>query len=163
MVDWLSSFERIVRAVPAVSPERIEEAAQEYHPFETRNIHPCLPKIVCDLFDNSHYSQATFEAFKFVDKEVSRISKHHESGVKLMMKVFSETSPLIKLTPCSTPSEIDEQKGFQFLFAGSMMAVRNPRGHEHSLRDSPDECLDHLALASILLRRLEAAGFKLSG
>ncbi|NQV24714.1 MAG: TIGR02391 family protein, partial [Rhodopirellula sp.] len=70
-------------------------------------------------------------------------------------------SPVLKLTPCTTTSEKDEQKGFQFLFAGSILAVRNPRGHEYSIHDSPDECLDHLAIASVLLRRLETAGFSL--
>jgi uncharacterized protein (TIGR02391 family) len=80
-----------------------------------------------------------------------------------MMAVFSETFPLLKLNPCGTASEKDEQKGFQFLFAGSMMAIRNPRGHEYAVHDSPDECLDHLALASLLLRRLQAAGHKIPG
>jgi uncharacterized protein (TIGR02391 family) len=76
-----------------------------------------------------------------------------------MMQVFAESSPAIKLTPNSTTSEKDEQKGYQFLFAGSILVIRNPRGHEYSLKDSPDLCLDHLALASLLLRRLETAGY----
>lgn len=91
-----------------------------------------------------------------LDAEVLR-----KLGFKLMMAVFSETSPLLKLNLCVTASEKDEQKGFQFLFAGSMMAVRNPRGHEYAVHDSPDECLDHMALASLLLRRLQAAGHKI--
>ncbi len=41
-------------------------------------------------------------------------------------------------------SEKDEQKGFQFLFAGSVLAIRDPRGHEYNFVDSPDKCLDHL-------------------
>jgi len=49
------------------------------------------------------------------------------------------------------------------LFAGSVLAIRNPRGHEYAIHDSPDECLNHPGVASILLRRLESAGFKLSG
>jgi uncharacterized protein (TIGR02391 family) len=78
-----------------------------------------------------------------------------------MMAVLSEAFPNVKLTACGTLSEKDEQKGLQFLFAGSMLAVRNPRGHEYAVHDSPDECLDHLALASMLLRRLQAAGYTL--
>ena len=79
-----------------------------------------------------------------------------------MMKVLSESSPLIKLTPGLTVSEKDEQKGYQFLFAGSVLAIRNPRGHEYAIKDSPDTCLDHLSLASLLLRRLEQAGYILN-
>jgi uncharacterized protein (TIGR02391 family) len=78
-----------------------------------------------------------------------------------MIQAFAETSPLISLTPCSSVSENDEQKGYKFLFAGSMLGVRNPRGHD-LVRDTPDECLDHLALASILLRRIEKAGYSIS-
>jgi len=73
-----------------------------------------------------------------------------------MMAVFSVDTPKIKLTPLSNNSEIDEQKGYQFLFSGAVMAIRNPRGHEIEINDDPDTCLDHLAFASMLLRRLDA-------
>jgi len=156
-----SVFERIARSASQFGYVESDIGEAE-HPFDTRNIHPLLPLVVRELFDDGYYAQATFEAFKFVDKEVARIARHHESGFKLMMAVFSEDSPILNLTPCITTSEKDEQKGFRFLFAGSVLAIRNPRGHEYGVHDSPDECLDHLGVASILLRRLESAGFKLS-
>ena len=53
------------------------------------------------------------------------------------------------------------RKVFQFLFAGSILAIRNPRGHEYDIEDSPDVCLDHLSLASVLLRRLQQSGYQL--
>ena len=80
-----------------------------------------------------------------------------ESGVKLMMKAFSEQSPLIQLTNLVSTSEKDEQEGYKFIFSGAVMAIRNPRGHDYGVKDSPTECLDHLSLASLLLRRLETA------
>jgi uncharacterized protein (TIGR02391 family) len=107
------------------------------------------------LFDDGHYASATFEAYKLLDKEVSSLANSSESGVKLMMKAFSEQSPLIKLNDMSTTSKKDEQEGFKFIFSGSVLAIRNPRGHEYGVKDSPTECLDHLSLASMLLRRLE--------
>ena len=76
-----------------------------------------------------------------------------------MMAAFSEETPLVQLTALSSESEIDEQKGYRFIFAGTVMAVRNPRGHDYELVDNQDECLDHLSLASLLLRRLEQSGF----
>lgn len=162
MANSWQIFERIARSAAQLTYAEQIRALPD-HPFESRNIHPALPPNVKQLFDNGHYSQATFEAFKFVDKEVSRLAKHSESGFKLMMAVFSETSPLLRLNGCASASEKDEQKGFQFLFAGSMLAIRNPRGHEYAIHDSPDECLDHLALTSLLLRRLQSAGFKVAG
>jgi uncharacterized protein (TIGR02391 family) len=158
MDDSLSKFENIVRRAYQFS-ETEAESLQAQHPFDERNIHQAFPVIVRQLFDDGHYSQATFEAFKFIDKEIQRISGSPESGFKLMMQVFGESSPTIQLTPNSTTSEKDEQKGYQFLFAGGILAIRNPRGHEYSLKDFPDLCLDHLALASLLLRKLETAGY----
>lgn len=153
----LSKFERIVRRAHLFSDEEVTLEPIE-HSFDIRNIHPSIPEHVKKLFDNGHYSQATFEAFKFLDKEVARLSKIKETGYKLMMEAFQDSSPAIKLSDLNTRSGKDEQKGYQFIFSGSVMAVRNPRGHEYKIRDSIDECLDHLSLVSLLLRRIEKAG-----
>lgn len=131
------------------------------HPLEARNIHRNIIEVAKDLFDNGHYAQATFEAYKYVDKEVQRISGSKETGFKLMMQVFHPDTPMILLTNLSNASEIDEQHGYQFIFAGSCMAVRNPRGHEYAIVDDCDTCLDHLSLASMLIRRLEKSGYHL--
>ena len=154
-------FEAIARTASELAYVEPERTSPE-HPFEQRNITPALPPVVRRLFDDGHYSQSTFEAYKYLDKEVARLAAVSQSGFNLMMSVLSETDPVVRLTPCITTSEKDEQKGYQFLFAGSTMAIRNPRGHQYAVRDSPDDCLDHLSLASMLLRRLEAAGFVLT-
>jgi len=85
----LERFESIARQTYlfTAAPSDLEQAL---HPFETRNIHESLPAKVRELFDNGHYSEATFEAFKFIDKEVQRLSGLNESGVKLMMSALSE-------------------------------------------------------------------------
>ena len=158
MATVLDQFEEIVRRAGRFT-EEVLKPPEGFHPFEERNIHSSLPETVLKLFDDGHFSQASFEAFKFLDKEVQRHSNNTESGFKLMMKVFSESTPSVGLTPCISTSEKDEQKGFQFLFAGSVLAIRNPRGHELSIKDTPDQCLDHLALVSLLLRQLEDAGY----
>ena len=159
MNSRLAIFEEVVRRAGAVSGGRSDPTGG-LHPFEERNIHPRIAHIARDLFDDGHYSQATFEAYKFLDKEVQRHSRCTETGFKLMMKAFATKSPLLRLTALSNDSEKDEQKGVQFIFAGSVLAIRNPRGHEVALPDSPDKCLDHLGLASLLLRRLGEAGFQ---
>lgn len=153
MARVLQSFEGIVRRAAKY------EVVIASHLFETRNIHQLMPQIVRQLFDDGHYSQATFEAFKFIDRQVATLAAQPTTGQKLMLHVFDKERPILKLTPCDSMSEKDEQEGYRFLFAGSMLAIRNPRGHEHSVYDTPDECLDHLVLASALLRKLESAGF----
>ena len=68
----------------------------DLHPFETRNIHPDLPSKVRSLFDDGYGEQSVFEAFKFVEKEVKRISKlRGKTGYALMMDAFNEANAKI--------------------------------------------------------------------
>ncbi len=156
MANSLELFEVVVRRARSVTEARSEPLGGS-HPFDDRNIHTKIQSTSKDLFDDGHYALATFEAYKLLDKEVAAMSKLNESGVKLMMKAFSVQSPLIRLTDMASTSETDEQEGYKFIFSGSVMAIRNPRGHEYGVRELPTECLDHLSLASLLLRRLENA------
>jgi uncharacterized protein (TIGR02391 family) len=160
-LDW---FEKAVRtsSVVANAVKATGESPQGtvLHPFELRNVHPNFPKKVRELFDDGHCAEATFAAFKYVDKVVQKHSGKKESGQKLMMAVFNKDNPVIRLNPLTNQSEEDEQEGYRFMFAGAVMGIRNPGGHEVELSDDPDVCLDHLAFASLLIRRLERSGFK---
>lgn len=157
MVSALTKFENIARIVSrlSLSNEDTESVASQ-HPFDDRNIHPEISRVSIKLFDDGYYSQATFEAFKYIDKQVSKISGIKKSGVNLMMQTFNEKSPSIKLTALSDVSEEDEQKGYSFLFSGAALAIRNPRGHEVGYHETLEQCLDHLSLASMLVRKLDA-------
>ena len=160
MTNNLSLFESFVRnsnqTVTQIQFDPVIPRSDVSHPFDERNIHSDIFQTSLKLFDDGHYSNATFEAYKYIDKQVQQLSKSDMSGVKLMMSAFAEKSPLIQLTKLSNSSEKDEQKGFQFLFSGAVSAIRNPRGHEVGNIDTIDECLDHLSLASFLLRRLSS-------
>ena len=153
MSEALTLFERIARTAKNVDQPPTSEV-WDVHPFDERNIHPEISGVSLKLFDNGHYSQAIFEAFKYLDIQVKFLSGINESGYKLMMTAFAETAPKIKLTSLVTSSDTDEQMGFKFIFAGVMSAIRNPRGHDIT-SDSIDRCLDYLSLASVLLRRME--------
>ena len=125
MSGSLDRFEPVVRSIGAEvvgPPPAPTEAAEpeEPHPFETRNIHPDLPTKVRKLFDDGHWEQSVFEAFKFIEKEVKRISGiRGKTGYALMMEAFNENSPKVQLNGLATESEIDEQKGFKFIFSGA--------------------------------------------
>lgn len=152
-------FERIVRIANNFT-EAESRGDSTVHPFDERNVHADLPPDVRDLFDNGHYAQATFEAMKYLDEEVQRISADSDFGKSLMMRVFGGSPPKLPLNPGMTPSELSEQEGYKFIFAGTMQGIRNPRGHTTRIADDPDTCLDHLSLASMLLRKLEEAGLR---
>jgi uncharacterized protein (TIGR02391 family) len=164
-LKWFEAIARVAaRRTPSAHP--VHSAAPEetseppLHPFDARNVHPDLPLKVRKLFDDGYFADATFTAFKYLDKRVQKHSGLRDSGYKLMMDAFDDAKPKIQLTPLKSISEVDEQKGYRFVFAGSMWAIRNPRGHEFNLADDPDTCLDHLSFLSMLLRRLERSGYK---
>lgn len=158
----LERFEALVRDAHLYTEAQSDgESAVGTHPFDSRNVHPDLPKKVRALFDDGYFAEATFEAFKFIETEIKRIAKvRGASGFALMMDVLNEGNPKIKLNELATDSEIDEQRGFRHMFAGAQSGIRNPRGHDHEMDDTPDQCLDHLSVASVLLRRLDEAGVR---
>lgn len=153
----LTVFEAIVRATKNVGHSHSSEAQLGVHPFDERNIHPDISTVSLRLFDNGHYSQATFEAFKFIDNRVKKISGIKDTGFNLMMAAFDPKTPRIQLNDLLSMSDNDEQLGFRHVFAGVMSGIRNPRGHDNEIDrpDTIDLCLDHLSIASVLLRTLE--------
>jgi uncharacterized protein (TIGR02391 family) len=159
MANDLKKFEQIARRAHQYTEAESSKSAIG-HPFDLRNIHADLPPHVRNLFDDGHFAQATFETYKYIDEEIQRISSIGDFGSSLMMKALGGDSPAVKINPGMTASEKSEQDGYKFLFAGSMLAIRNPRGHSSSIFDDPDTCLDHLSLGSHLLRKLDEAGLR---
>ena len=154
MSDDLRRFEKIVRGAKNIGlPAAIE--VRGVHPFDERNIHSEVSSVALTLFDDGHYAQATFEAFKLIESCVKAVSGIEDTGFSLMMSVFNENGPKIQLTDLVSMSDKDEQKGFRHMFAGAIAGIRNPRGHDNRT-DPIDLCLDHLSVASVLLRALEA-------
>ena len=160
MIDTLGEFERIVRGSPAPTSNDVSEALSfQQHPFETRNIHPDLPARVRKLFDDGYLPESVLTAFKYLDVEVKRMSSiRRKTGYELMTHAFGSKPPVIALNRGATDSDEDEQRGYRDLFAGATAGIRNPRGHEVYVPDTPDQALDYLALASLLLRKLDAVG-----
>src|SRR5262245_41036786 len=122
-LDW---FEAITREAGkfAHAPAR---SGGSLHPFDLRNVHPRLPAKVRELFDDGHYSEATFEAMKFLDLEIQRLSDVRDFGKSLMLKAFGGTPPKLKINSLASATDESEQEGYRFLFAGTMAAIRNPK------------------------------------
>lgn len=163
MATAFDLFEQIARRAALAQPlsdEPTEQGGEPVHPFELHNIHPGFPDKVRSLFDDGYGAEATFHAFKYIEKVVQEHSACTEFGRKLMMTVFNKNEPKIRLNGLANASEVDEQEGYSYIFAGAVMAIRNPGGHEIELSDDPDVCLEHLGFGTFLLRRLERSGFR---
>ena len=120
----------------------------------------CIPlrEATRSLFRDSHYTQAVEAAFKCLNnltKEKSGLRS--KDGSDLMNQVFSANNPILRLNEFNSKSETDEQLGYMQIYAGSMTGIRNPRAHEHDLRDDPKVALELLVFANHLMCKLESA------
>ena len=117
-----------------------------------------LVDVTRDLFVSGFYTNAVLEAMKVLDKEVQAASERMDiAGAKLMQHVFSDDKPILVWSERKTISEKDEHRGYQWLFAGSMMGIRNPCAHEPKWMDDPRACLEALVIAQHLIAKLRKA------
>ena len=89
----------------------------------------------------------------------AKLSAAHDQECP-MMKAFDENDPSLAINARVTGSDRDQRFGYRYIFAGAQSGIRHPRGHEVDLPDDPDMCLDHLLIASVLLRKLDATGLR---
>ena len=96
--------------------------------FSGLNLHPEIKRAVEGLFSDGHYANA----------------------------VFSPKSPILKFNDLSNDSDESEQRGMMYLYAGVMLAFRNPRAHG-LINDDAEEALDIISLVSFLAKALDGA------
>ena len=125
--------------------------------FSELDIHPEVDRAVTKLFNDGHYSNAVEDACKVLDGLVKlRSGKSNISGTELMQHVFSPNNPILKFNDLNTETEKSEQQGMMFLYAGAMLALRNPRAHE-LIEDDPEKALEYIAFISLLAKSLDKA------
>lgn len=110
-----------------------------------------------DLFVSGFYSEAAGEAFKYVDNFVKAKTSSAKSGSPLMEWAFSPNTPTMKLNALQTESEKNAQAGYQRIFSGSMLGIRNPTAHENGWLTDAEEALETIVLAQHLLRKAKVA------
>jgi uncharacterized protein (TIGR02391 family) len=120
-------------------------------------LHPLISAAAAALFEDGYTTRAGFAAFQAVEHRVQELTGRSDSGKKLMMAVFDGASPTLDVARYIGRSGQDEREGFKFIFAGAFLALRNPRGHGADRLDDPTEAMEYLALASLLMRRLDDA------
>jgi uncharacterized protein (TIGR02391 family) len=124
---------------------------------DLEGLHPEVSELTRSLFDGGHYDSAIFEAFKALNNRVKAMTGLATDGQALMSKAMSPTRPIIRFNEGKTQTDRDEQQGLMHMFMGAMGAVRNPRAHEHTTGVRRQDALEHLGLASLLMRRLDSA------
>lgn len=123
--------------------------------FADLPLHPEIARACSTLFSGGHYAEAIEAACKVLDMLVKlRSLRTDPSGTELMQLVFSPKAPVLKFNDQANDSERSEQQGMMFLFAGAMLAIRNPRAHG-LVQDHPESALDYISFISMLAKTLD--------
>ena len=130
-------------------------AGRAVRAFAEFALHPEIERAVGKLFRDGHYANAVEDACKVLDGMVKiRSGRVDISGTELMQAVFSPKSPVLRFNQLQTETDRSEQQGMMFLYAGAMLALRNPRAHA-LIQDDPEEALEYLGLLSMLVKALD--------
>lgn len=98
------------------------------------------------------YDLAVFESMRAVEIGVREASGIDDLGVKLMRRAFHpETGPLTDMTV-----EPGERQARADLFAGAIGSYKNPVSHRHVPLSEAGEVIEHILLASHLLRIVDS-------
>ncbi len=122
----------------------------------SRTLNPAIANAATKLYLDGHYAQAVFEAGKALIALVKvKSGKADLDGAPLMQSVFSVNNPILAFSTLADQSDRDEQQGMMTLYAGAVLAIRNPGGHRVGVIEQPDRALQHLELLSYLADRLD--------
>lgn len=131
-------------------------------PVDLPGLHPLVSAAAGSKYAAGHLGAAVFAAFRAVDNRVKRLTGLDKTGQGLMAVAFKSDTPLLDVTTdgVSDQTRSDERDGYRFLFMGAIAALRNFHGHEEH-ETTPEVAMEQLAVASLLMRRLDLAEARL--
>ncbi len=156
--DAISKLQTLIE----VFEEKLEESEESPEErakrgFEGLRLHPEIHRAVEKLYRNGHYANAVEDACKVLDLLVKmRSGREDISGTDLMKTVFSPKNPILRFSDLTNESERSEQEGMMYLYAGAMLAFRNPRAHG-LLTDDAEEAFQAISFVSFLASALDGA------
>jgi uncharacterized protein (TIGR02391 family) len=154
----ISSLEAIISLFQEkLGDESLDAVDRARRAFSSLELHPEIARAVTRLFEDGHYTNAVEDACKVLDLLVKmRSGRVDLGGTELMQAVFSPKNPALKFSDLQSESEKSEQQGLMFLYAGAMLAFRNPRAHG-LIQDDAENALDYIAFLSLLAKMLDRA------
>jgi uncharacterized protein (TIGR02391 family) len=123
-------------------------------------LHPAM-SVAVKLFEEGRMSEAVSEAFRLVEARVQALTAREGAGRSLMESVFAARPPQLDVTTATGPAAEDERDGFQHLFIGAMLGLGRARVPDETSPGALDETFEYLAVASMLMRRLDRAESRL--
>jgi uncharacterized protein (TIGR02391 family) len=149
-----------LRTIIELFNEKLEDggespASRARRTFGELDLHPEIERACSKLFADNHYAESVETACKVLDMLVKlRSMRTDPSGTELMQLVFSPKSPILRFNEQQNDSEKSEQQGMMYLYAGAMLAIRNPRAHG-LLEDHPENAISYISFISTLAKALD--------
>lgn len=136
-----------------------KSAGSSFYGIDWNIIHPLIAIVSKDRFDVAQYADAVEAAFKTINKEVKKIifekTGTEIDGSALMQKAFNKNEPLIRFAETDYRTDQDIQQGYQFMFSGAMLGIRNPKAHGVEVI-SKEDAIRKLHFASMLMFKLDS-------
>ena len=126
----------------------------------TPRLHPAM-SVALALAEDGRMSEAVFEAVQLIQDRVRFLVASNDSGRTLMESVFDVRQPRLDITTTTGKSAQDEREGFRLLFIGAVLGLGFLHGAGRAVPLTLDETLEYLAVASMLMRRLDRAESRL--
>lgn len=122
--------------------------------YSTPTLHSSMSGALV-LATQGQMSEAVSEALRLVEDRVRSLTASDESGPTLMESVFGASPPQLDITTTTGPAAQDEHESFRLLFTGAMLGLRHLQ--RAGIAIPATETFEYLALASMLMRRLDRA------
>ena len=125
--------------------------------IEGLDLHPVIEGAAGELYRDEHYAEAVRNAGMALINLVQNASGRFDlDGTDLMQNVFSVKNPILRFNDGEDDTDKSEQQGMMFLYAGAMLAFRNPRSHKFVEYDA-DRAVQTIAFISLLAKLLDVA------
>lgn len=120
----------------------------------TPSLHPMMSAPLA-LMTDGRMSEAIFEALRLVKERVQSLTANNDSGDTLIESVFGARPPQLDITATTGPAAEEEREGFRLLFISTMLRLPDPHSTVGAAPATANETLEYLAVASMLMRRLD--------
>ena len=167
--EWVEGYKQAIRSAAAkleTAIELLEEKLQDMgedpsshaiQVMEGMDLHPEIGRAAGPRFRAGHYADAVEAACKVLTKLVQiRSGDFDRDGTDLMRRVFSPKNPVLSFSPFpfQDRSYESEQEGMMHLYAGAMLALRNPKAHK-LVDDHPESAMEYVGFVGLLAKLLD--------
>jgi Protein of unknown function (Hypoth_ymh) len=124
-------------------------------------LHPAMSAAL-RLVEDGRMDEAVSEAVQLIQGRVRSLTASDRSGRNLMESVFDVRHPRLDITTTTGKAALDEREGFRLLFIGAVLGLGCLHGADRAAPATLEETLEYLAVASMLMRRLDRAESRLN-